>query len=98
MSCGGTGKWSRAGVPHKGWRCEDVEDLERDRAICEMCEVAEVRYVHTMVHASWGRLRVGCVCAGNMEGDYVGAVAREAAVRRQNCDNDAYGRSADWKG
>jgi hypothetical protein len=50
MSCGGTGKWSRAGVPHKGWECVDVEDLENDRAICEMCEVTEIRYVHTMVH------------------------------------------------
>jgi|SRR6516162_2113883 len=81
MSCGGTGKWSRAGVPHKGWECIDVEDLESDRATCEMCEVAEMRFVHTMKHPGYGTLRVGCICAGNMEGDYVGAVAREAAVK-----------------
>lgn len=21
------GKWSKAGVPHKGWHCVDIEDL-----------------------------------------------------------------------
>jgi hypothetical protein len=59
----------------------DVEDLEQDRVTCEMCESAEVRYVHTMMHPDYGRLRVGCVCAGNMEDDYAGAVAREAMVK-----------------
>jgi hypothetical protein len=69
----GTGKWRRPGVPHKGWQCIDIEDLEEPCHVCEMCEVQIVRYVHTMFHPDYGTLEVGCICAGYMEQDLVGA-------------------------
>jgi hypothetical protein len=71
--------WSRPGVPHRGWSCVDVEDLGEPSEVCEMCEQAQLRYVHVMRHPEWeGELRVGCVCAGRMEEDYKRAVQREA--------------------
>jgi hypothetical protein len=82
----GFGKWSQRGVPHKGWTCTEVYDLDDDRVTCEMCESAEVRYVHVMKHPQWqGYLEVGCICAGNMEQDLIGAELREKEFkRRQN--------------
>jgi len=41
-----TGKWSQAGVPHRGWTCVDIDDLGEPSATCEMCETQEIRYVH----------------------------------------------------
>lgn len=76
------GKWAEAGVPHKGWTCVGVHDLEQERQTCEMCEGQEIRYVHAMEHPEHpGTLSVGCVCAGHMEADYEGAKKRERAVR-----------------
>jgi hypothetical protein len=76
------GKWAQAGVPHKGWTCVDVEDLEHPDAICEMCETQEIRYVHWMTHPDYpGELGVGCVCAEKMEDDYTGPRKRETALR-----------------
>jgi hypothetical protein len=96
------GKWSQAGVPHKGWRCEDIDDVGDDLITCEMCECAEVRYVHTMSNPRWGggTLRVGCVCAGRMEEDAVGAETREAEfkARQRNPHREeclAYVRATD---
>lgn len=77
----GTGKWAQPGVPHRGWTCIDIEDLEEPAHTCEMCEVVTVRYVHTMTHPDYGTLDVGCVCAGNMEQDIVGAQRREAKLK-----------------
>ena len=49
----GTGKWSQAGVPHKGWIWVDIEDLGEPSATCEMCETQEIRYVqYGSVHAT----------------------------------------------
>jgi len=79
-----TGKWSLAGVPHKGWSCVGVDDLETPSAICEMCEAQEIRYVHQMTHPDYhGVLGVGCVCAEHMEDDYVGPRERERRVRSE---------------
>jgi len=64
-------------VPHKGWHCVEVEDLEEPAAICEMCEHQEIRYVHTMEHPDHEPLRVGCVCAEHMEEDYSAPKERE---------------------
>jgi hypothetical protein len=76
------GKWSDAGVPHKGWYCVDIEDLGEPQATCEMCESQTIRYVHHMEHPSFqGVLAVGCVCAGHMEGDVSAARGREASMR-----------------
>ncbi len=77
----GRGKWSIAGVPHKGWTCVDIEDLGEPSAECEMCESQSIRYVHHMQHPQYANvLAVGCVCAGHMEGDL-------AASRRSRGDN-----------
>lgn len=47
-----------------------------------MCEVADIRYVHHMTHPDYsGTLNVGCICAENMEEDYVGPRLREKRLR-----------------
>lgn len=76
------GKWSEAGVPHRGWSCTDVEDLGEPDRICEMCEGPTVRYVHYMEHPDYPEtLAVGCVCAEHMSEDYVNPRAREKRLR-----------------
>jgi hypothetical protein len=78
------GKWSQPGVPHKGWSCVHFEDLGEPSQICEMCESAEVRFVHYMEHPEFsGTLAVGCVCAENMEDDYLAPRAREKTLRHK---------------
>ncbi|GHV31592.1 hypothetical protein AGMMS4952_20620 [Spirochaetia bacterium] len=55
------GKWSDKGVPHKGWKCIDIEDLGEPSLTCEMCESQEIRYVHYMKHPGYKDiLKVGC--------------------------------------
>jgi hypothetical protein len=77
------GKWSQPDVPHKGWTCIDVTDLEEPSDTCEMCEVQEIRYVHHMNHPDWSEvLGVGCVCAEKMEQGYDGKAAERELVRR----------------
>jgi hypothetical protein len=72
------GKWSEKNIPHNGWTCSDVEDLGEVSDICEMCESQHIRYVHIMTHPSYPEeLRVGCVCAGNMEENLAHARKRE---------------------
>lgn len=76
------GKWSKAGVPHKGWECVDVEDLGEPQVECEMCESQTLRYVHHMQHPNYAEvLQVGCVCAGHMEGDVNASTAREQTMK-----------------
>lgn len=76
------GKWSSLGVPHRGWECSDIEDLGEPSAECEMCESQVIRYVHHMVHSDYpDPLKVGCVCAGHMEGNLVASRKREASMR-----------------
>lgn len=59
-----------------------VEDLGEPNQLCEMCESADVRYVHLMEHAQYtGTLSVGCVCAEHMEADYVNPRVREQRLR-----------------
>jgi hypothetical protein len=80
----GTGKWAQPGVPHKGWECIGIEDNEEQSFLCEMCEVMLVRYIHSMEHPDYPEvLRVGCICAGNMEQDLVGARRREAEFKKR---------------
>jgi hypothetical protein len=78
------GKWSRPGVPHKGWTCVHFEDLGEPSETCGMCESAEVRFVHHMEHPDYpDTLAVGCVCAEHMEGDYAGPLAREKTLKHK---------------
>lgn len=77
------GKWSQPGVPHRGWTCVGVEDLEEPSQLCEMCESVEIRYAHQMEHPDYPAvLSVGCVCAEHMEGDYVAPRQREKVVKQ----------------
>ncbi len=78
------GKWSQPDVPHKGWTCVGIEDLETPAFICEMCESVEIRYIHFMEHSNFSEiLGVGCVCAEHMEGDYVRPREREQRIDRR---------------
>jgi hypothetical protein len=79
-----TGKWREPGVPHKGWVCTGVEEVEGGFATCEMCEVAVIKHVHLMEHPDYGEtLGVGCICAGHMEQDLVGARRRETTFKNK---------------
>ncbi|WP_081159742.1 hypothetical protein [Ensifer aridi] len=76
------GKWSSPGIPHKGWTCVGIDDLEAPSQECEMCESVDVRYVHYMEHPDYPEtLAVGCVCAEHMEDDYVRPKQRETGMR-----------------
>jgi len=76
------GLWSQSGVPHKGWTCIGVEDLGSPDEHCEMCGTQEIRYVHHMAHEEYHRdISAGCVCAENMEDDYIGPKKRENQLR-----------------
>jgi len=76
------GKWARAGVPHKGWRVLDIDDLEEPSQVCGMCEFAMVRYIHTVVHPEYpDELEVGCICASHMVEGYNAREAEEPLRR-----------------
>jgi hypothetical protein len=92
-----SGKWSRVGIPHKGWICVGVEDLEDSLEICEMCETQEIRYVHFMEHPDYPeRLGCGCVCAGRMEENYEGARHRETILRNASMRKRRW-LTRDWR-
>jgi hypothetical protein len=77
------GKWSKAGVPKKGWECIGIDDLGSPSQCCEMCEMADIRYVHYMEHPDYPDvLGVGCICAEHLEEDYVRPKEREKRLRR----------------
>jgi len=81
----GRGKWSKPGVPHRGWNCVDIEDLGEPNLECEMCESQMIRYVHHMEHPQFPEvLQVGCVCAGHLEGDVAAARTREASMKSRS--------------
>lgn len=88
------GLWATKGIPHKGWKYLHMEVLEAgETETCQMCERAQVRYVHIVHHPKLSRtarlligdkpLRVGCICHGNMTGDRDEAEAREREARNQ---------------
>ena len=80
-----TGKWTQAGVPHRGWTCTAVDDLGAGESqICEMCEVTEIRYVHVMEHPEYPEpIEAGCICAGHMAGDLAAARQREQTTKNR---------------
>ncbi len=80
----GRGKWSQSGVPHRGWRCVDIEDLGEPQVQCEMCESQTIRFIHHMEHPNYSEvLEVGCICAGHMEGDISAARIRETSMKNR---------------
>jgi hypothetical protein len=94
---GGRGKWGRAGVPHKGWECVNVEDLGEPSQICEMCEVMKIRYVQYMSHPNYpDLLACGSVCAGHMSEDLTGAAHRDKTLRSNSRKRKAFPDRAAW--
>jgi hypothetical protein len=75
-----TGKWGRDDYPQSGWQCVHIND---HGAICEMCEVQKIVYVHVMVHEKLPGVRLDCglVCAGHMRGDVAYAKLREGLFK-----------------
>ena len=77
------------GAPLTGWYCIDVvdvreEDYEADLWICELCGCDKVRFIHVMDNALYFEpVRVGCICAGIMEGDILAAEERERRMRNR---------------
>lgn len=72
-------------MPHKGWRAYAIDDFGDSRIDCEMCGNREVRWVHYMTHPNYPQdLKVGCVCAENMQDNYDGKQAEKVAKRKSN--------------
>ena len=88
--------WKRDDVPHFGWICTGVTDLGEPAAICEMCGQQIIRYVHHMVHPHYHPLRVGCVCAGKMEGDMERARKREQDFKNKQARQASFAKRK-WK-
>lgn len=80
----------KLGAPTSRWWCELVIDYGSEAFTCELCGCKKVRYVHVMEHADYpDKLRVGCICAGVMEGNILNAQKRdhEARLRSQRKSN-----------
>jgi hypothetical protein len=76
--------WNKTGIPHKGWKCIDMDEDEFSEFVCEMCDKENIRYKHIMWHEGTNmRLSVGCVCAGYMENDYENAKRRDMSLRNK---------------
>lgn len=61
----------------KEWKCVGVTDLGAPCMTCENCNFMTIRYVHHMEHKDGRQLDVGCVCAGELEGDKDNSKNRE---------------------
>jgi hypothetical protein len=95
---GGRGKWSKDGVPKKGWECVNVEDLGEPSARCEMCESSEIRYVHYMENPRYdGTLACGAICAGHMEEDLYGADHRDKVMRSSAGKRKRFPHRKGWR-
>lgn len=53
-------------IPQEGWYCIGMTDVKTPSVLCQYCGEQYVRYVHHMVHNTYGKLNVGCVCAGTL--------------------------------
>lgn len=85
------------GFPTRGWVELEVEDLGRDPAdhqLCGYCGQEHVRYLHKLDHSDggWPVQEVGCICAGKLTGDELGAKASDRAARNLSA------RRANWCG
>ena len=61
-----------------------LEDLGEPSQVCEMCDQAEIRYVHTMKHQAYPiTLEVGCrVALSTCENDYVNPSPTRAELEK----------------
>lgn len=87
---GAPGKWGQHDFPKRDWVCVDVDDLGDLEAVCQMCELKQIRYVHFMEHPDGLSLEAGCVCAGKMEG------SPEAPRERERSLKNRHRRFANW--
>ncbi len=77
------------GAPIDNWYYIDVIDIEEeysdtDLFTCELCGCSRVRFVHVMRHDEYFEdVRVGCICAGIMEGDVLAAKERERLMKNR---------------
>lgn len=80
------------GAPLEGWYCIEMYDVaEEDKSFddaeltaCELCDCSSVRYVHVMHHNDYFEdVKVGCICAGIMEGDILTAKARDNEMKNR---------------
>ena len=97
--------WNNMGIPHKGWRYEEIIDLgegvfrgeEIEYAVCEMCGKENIRYVHVLSHPEMDEvLKVGCECAAKMLQDYTNPVEREKNLKNKLKRRENFMRR-DWK-
>jgi hypothetical protein len=92
-----SGLWSAPNVPHKGWTCVEVEDLQVAEGACDMCLRESIRYVHHMQHADYAdAVAAGCMCAEKMEGDYSSESRPSAAKQREAILRNAASRRGRW--
>lgn len=72
-------------APLEGWFCVGVLDHGVDSFTCELCDCKKVRYIHAMRHEHYlADIKVGCICAGVMEGDILAAQERDAEAKRHS--------------
>ncbi len=85
-------RWSKEGIPHKGWEYVGVIDLGEDVCegdpipyeSCEMCDQEKIRYVHILKHPDYvGEIHVGCDCASKMIEGYVSPTEIEKGLRNR---------------
>ncbi len=88
--------WLRDNVPKTGWQCVKITDLGKPVGICEMCGHQIIRYVHFMQHPDYRTLKVGCVCAGKMEGDIEKAKKREQELKNKEARRETF-LKREWK-
>lgn len=85
------------GAPTENWWCLEVLDEEYADNTCELCGCESVRFVHVMRNAQWFEdIKVGCICAGVMEGNVLAAVERERLARNSSKRRKNY-FSKKWK-
>lgn len=64
----GLGRWSAQDpTPKYGWMLDRISDLGKwNYQTCQMCEAAQIRFVHHMHHPSGLKLASGCICSAYM--------------------------------
>ncbi len=79
-------------APVDGWYCVHMYDIAQEDespddvglATCELCDCSSVRYVHVMRNRDYFEdVKVGCICAGIMEGDILAAKARDNEIKNR---------------
>ena len=83
-------------MPRIGRICTGVTDLGAPVGVCQMCGHQIIRYVHHMVHNEYGRLNVGCICAGKMEGNIEKAKQRENDFKNKEKRRENF-KTRKWK-